>query len=116
MGWSNSISEVTSDVTYTAKFIQMSSSDWVAGIQPVVSEDGKTIQYGFYPQSNVNDQSLINVLNTLTPSEVNGWYFYDVLSKAFTATEKKQIVNTKVVNDDAFGRYTTYDNVFFQLL
>ena len=77
MGWSNSISEVTSDVTYTAKFIQMSSSDWVAGIQPVVSEDGKTIQYGFYPQSNVNDQSLINVLNTLTPSEVNGWYFYD---------------------------------------
>lgn len=77
MGWSSTIEEVKSNATYTAKFIKMSPNDWIAGVQPVISEDGKTIKYGFYPQTNINDQSLINILNSMTPSETNGWCVYE---------------------------------------
>ena len=46
------------------------------GIIPTLSEDGKTITYGLYPQTNVNDSTLISSLNSLTTSEANGWYLY----------------------------------------
>ena len=45
--------------------------------RPILSEDGKKITYGLYPQTNINDSSLIAELNTLTTSESNGWYLYN---------------------------------------
>ena len=47
------------------------------GTTPILSEDNKTITYGLYPQSNVNDSSLIDSLNELTTTESNGWYLYE---------------------------------------
>ena len=44
---------------------------------PTLSDDGKTITYGLYPQKNVNDSTLVSALNTLTTPESNGWYLYE---------------------------------------
>ncbi len=47
------------------------------GESPVLSEDGTTITYGLYPQTVVDDSSLISSLNSLTTPESNGWYLYN---------------------------------------
>lgn len=47
------------------------------GEKPILSKNGKTITYGLYPQTNVNDSDLISKLDTLTTPESNGWYLYD---------------------------------------
>lgn len=44
---------------------------------PELSEDGKTITYGLYPQTNVDDSALVSALNALTTPESNVWYLYD---------------------------------------
>lgn len=45
------------------------------GIIPVVTEN--TVTYGLYPQTNVNDESLITALNALTTPGTNGYYFHE---------------------------------------
>ncbi|MBO4541482.1 MAG: toll/interleukin-1 receptor domain-containing protein [Bacilli bacterium] len=47
------------------------------GKNPVLSEDGKTITYGLYPQSRVKDRALIAQLDALPYPVLNGWYFFD---------------------------------------
>ena len=47
------------------------------GRHPVFSEDGTTVMYGLYPQTNVNDPSLISNLDSITEPESNGWYLYN---------------------------------------
>ena len=76
-GWTPEITPVTEDVVYTATFREneINTSD-VEGTVPVVSADGKTIKYGLYPQTHVNDTTLINTLNNLSAS-LNGWYYYE---------------------------------------
>lgn len=86
-GWYHESTKVSDDVTYT--FI-MPTNDYslVAhfftkaemrrlGIIPSLLEDGKTITYGLYPKTNVNDTSLLSSLDSLTTSESNGWYLYN---------------------------------------
>ena len=46
------------------------------GETPIVSDDGKTLTYGLYPQTHVNDTGVLNALNALTTPEANGWYKY----------------------------------------
>lgn len=45
--------------------------------KPHLSSDGKTIKYGLYPQTNVNNSALVSTLNALTTPESNGWYLYE---------------------------------------
>lgn len=45
--------------------------------KPHLSDDGKTLAYGLYPQTNVNDSELVSTLNGLTTPESNGWYLYE---------------------------------------
>ena len=45
--------------------------------KPHLNSDGKTIKYGLYPQTNVNDSALVSTLNALTTPESNGWYLYN---------------------------------------
>ncbi|MDY4182983.1 MAG: InlB B-repeat-containing protein [Candidatus Onthovivens sp.] len=91
-GWYHKLTKVSDDATYT--FI-MPTSDYslVAHFltkaeeeeerakkyasRPFVSADGKTITYGLYPQTNVNNSSLVSALNALTTFESNGWYLYE---------------------------------------
>ena len=45
--------------------------------KPLLSNDGKTITYGLYPQKKVDDSLLIENLNELTEPESNGWYLFE---------------------------------------
>jgi len=76
-GWSPSISVVKENATYTATFMKRQEGEAFPGVDPVLSENKETVQYGFYPQAHVSDETLIATLNTLEPSETNGWYFYN---------------------------------------
>ncbi len=77
-GWDPQISEVYENTSYTATYTKtfIGNND-MPGAIPTLSEDKKTIKYGYYPQTHVNDESLISALNLLEPTEVNGWYFYE---------------------------------------
>jgi len=58
--------------------------------KPHLSANGKTITYGLYPQTNVNDSSLLAALNSLTKTETNGWYLYeDTYYAKVSATPKE---------------------------
>ena len=93
-GWYHETTKVSNDAAYT--FI-MPTSDYslvahfftkaeeeeaeeelrrLGGI-PTLSDDGKKITYGLYPQKNVNNFSLVSALNALTTPESNGWYLYE---------------------------------------
>ena len=47
------------------------------GSMPHLSADGKTMVYGLYPQTNVNDKDLCDALNFEAEREDCGWYYYD---------------------------------------
>ena len=47
------------------------------GITPMISTLNNTITYGLYPQTNVNDSTLVSALNDLTTPESSGWYLYN---------------------------------------
>ncbi len=88
-GWYHENTKVSNDTTYTftmptndyslvAHFFTKAEAWNIAhGVIPTLSEDGKTITYGLYPQKNVNDSTLVSSLNALTTPESNGWYLYN---------------------------------------
>lgn len=76
-GWTPSVTKATKDEIYTATYTQVSIDGKTPGVSPVLSNDGKTVEYGFYPQTNVKDEKLIQELNALTDSMSNGWYLYN---------------------------------------
>ncbi len=55
------------------RYVWCLNEQW--GITPVVTEN--TVTYGLYPQTNVNDESLITALNALTTPGTNGYYFHE---------------------------------------
>lgn len=73
--WNPSLSKVYSNQTYTATYYREEKINNYT--IPTLSNDGKTITYGLYPQTNINDSSMISALNALTTPESNGWYLYD---------------------------------------
>ena len=44
--------------------------------EPTLSNDGKTVTYGLYPQTRVSDPALLASLESLASPETNGWYLY----------------------------------------
>lgn len=90
-GWYHKLTKVSDDATYTftmptndyslvAHFFTKTEEEEEArrlGRIPTLSDDGKTITYGLYPQENINDPSLISALDTLTTTEANNWYLYN---------------------------------------
>ena len=73
--------EGSSSVSSTESQESSSSSESLPpasyNIEPVLSEDGKTLTYGYYPQTHVNDEPLIASLNEIAEPEANGWYLFD---------------------------------------
>ena len=68
----------TSDYSLVARFFTKAEEEEIRyATKTIVSEDGKTITYGLYPQTNVNDSTLVSDLNALTTPESNGWYLYN---------------------------------------
>ena len=90
-GWYHESTKVSDDATYTfimptsdyslvayfSKKVESEEEMCRLGITPTLSEDGKTISYGLYPQTNINDSTLISSLNSLNTPEENGWYLYE---------------------------------------
>ena len=76
-GWNPMVEKVTGDATYTATYTEIKNEDMIPGIIPTLTADQKSILYGFYPQTYVSDETLIQTLNTLLPTNVNGWYLYE---------------------------------------
>lgn len=79
------------------------------GAIPNLSDDGKTITYGLYPQKNVNGSSLVSALNELKTPESNGWYLYegDYYAKV-SATPYQYGKNYKFDNGITISSGTTY--------
>lgn len=89
-GWYNGSTKVSDEASYTftmpandyslvARFFTKEEEEKELrrlGAIPSLSDDGKTITYGLYPQKNVNDSFLVSALNKLTMPESNGWYLY----------------------------------------
>lgn len=84
-GWYHNSTKVSINEVYT---FTMPASDYSLVAQfyteeekyaytPLLSGDGKTITYGLYPQTNVNDADLIASLDGLTTPESNGLYLYE---------------------------------------
>ena len=67
------------------------SVDPYNGYEPKRSSDGRTIEYGYYPQSYVSDSTLIASLNALE-SVTNGWYELD---GSFYVKEVAKIYNNE---------------------
>ncbi len=76
IGWSPTISNVYNDITYIAVYKEIYTGVIVQGMEPIISSDKKTVLYGLYPQTYINDASLITTLSTLTPT-TNGWCLYN---------------------------------------
>lgn len=79
-GWDPKVAEVSKDQVYTATYTseKIITDEERYATKPIVSSDGKTIKYGLYPQTNVNDESLVASLNSLTATDKsNGWYLFD---------------------------------------
>lgn len=91
-GWSPKLNIVTSDITYTATFVEVNNNDIIPGVYPVISSDKKTVQYGFYPQSYVKDLSFISTLETLEPTSYNNWYLYE---GNYYVKEKAKVYNNE---------------------
>ena len=110
--------KVSSDAAYTfsmpdsnlslyAKFWtqEEEEEEWniAHGVIPTISSDGKTLTYGLYPQTIVDDNTIINELNKLTTTESNGWYLYedeyyakqvaDPYKRSYTFSNGKNIVD-----------------------
>lgn len=77
---SEGLGRYTASFTNTAFGIQTKDvviEKYYYGEVPKIAADGKTLQYGLYPQTNVNDPDLLSRLNALATLESNGWYFYN---------------------------------------
>lgn len=65
------------------------------------------LTYGLYPQTNVNNVSLINALNSLTEVQPNGWYLYQdeyyakLTAKPYQSTYKFDN-GTDIVNGETY--------------
>lgn len=73
------------------------------GITPMFSTKNKTVTYGLYPQTNVNDGSLITALTGLAASTepgTNGYYFHE---NAYYA----KVEATPLLDDYEFNNGTT---------
>ena len=76
-GWNPDITPVTEDVTYTAKYIARSKEEKIPGVDPVISADNKTVEYGFYPQTHVKEANVVTELEKLSPINSKGWVMYN---------------------------------------
>ena len=102
----------SSEVSSSSSTISSSTSsndgvENIPGVFPYLSNDNKTVQYGFYPQSYVKDKELIKSLNELNESD-NYWYYYEdsyyvkEIAKVYKGDSYSFNDNTSIVNGDEY--------------
>lgn len=72
----------SNDYTLLARFLtesEVAQEEWdkAHGVIPVFDTITSTVTYGLYPQTNIDDTTLIDALNGLEMPETNGWYLYN---------------------------------------
>lgn len=72
---SSEISSIFSSSSMKEKDEEELKKEW--GVTPVVKTDTNTLTYGLYPQTHVNDETIISRLNSLASPRSNGWYLYN---------------------------------------
>lgn len=77
IGRTPKIEAVTENTQYTATYKKVIKGESSIEDKPTIDATKKILTYGYYPQTHVNDEKIINVLNTLKPSSKNGWYLYE---------------------------------------
>ena len=125
-GWYSGSTKVSDSLTYSfimpasdyalvAHFISKAEKEEEELAQkyatiPLFSNDEKTITYGLYPQTVVNNTSLVDELNQLTTPESNGWYLYKGNYYAkFNATPRiSQYHTVKFENGTVISNGATY--------
>lgn len=77
------------------------------GIVPSINVETNTITYGLYPQTHVNDKTLISNLDKLTTIYYSDWYFYE---ENYYAKSKANLYSTKYTFSDgtSIDAETTY--------
>lgn len=76
-GWQPALAEIHEDMTYTATFVSYDKDKAYPSSTPILSTDNTSIEYGYYPQSHVNDQNLINLLSMMSPINEFNWYLHE---------------------------------------
>ena len=77
-------------------------------VYPINNGDG-TFSYGIYPQTNINDESLISSLEELTTTESNGWYLFEgAYYTKYTATPYETQTGYYFDNGTQIVKGTTY--------
>ena len=110
---------VEGSITYTATFTsaafstqtyQQKTSDKIPyyGEVPLLSEDGKTLTYGLYPQTNVNDEELLTALDELTTPGTNGYYFHENAYYAKVSATPQEYIDCAFDNGTPIESGTTY--------
>ena len=118
-GWYHESTKVSDDATYTFVmpnsnyslvahfFTKIEEGKRYAKI-PLLSEDGKTITYGLYPQTNVSNYSLISALDALSTTESNGWYLYEGDYYAKVSATPAELLSYKFDNGTLITSGSTY--------
>lgn len=87
-GWYDNLTKVSDELIYTFRMLNHNYSllAYFAtkeevnpnfGIMPILDNDNKTISYGIYPQTVVDDMSIIYDLMKLKTKKDNGFYLYN---------------------------------------
>ncbi len=76
-GWMPKPAPLTEDTTYKATYVSYDKDKVYPSNEPILSSDSKIVEYGYYPQTHINDQNIISVLNDLAPINANNWCLYD---------------------------------------
>lgn len=92
IGWEPEITKIYQDSEYTAKFAELTYKNPEIDYSPILSSDSKYIEYGFYPQSHVKDETLISRLEVTSTLASNGYY---VLDDEFYIKETAKVFNNE---------------------
>ena len=90
--------------TNTSSSESSSSSE----VEPTIDEETNTVTYGIYPQTVVDDETLLSSLNELTTPESNGWYLYNNEYYVKHAADPAQIGAYKFSNGNTIVKDTIY--------